>query len=147
MHMRLWIVYALLSAFFAALVALLAKKGFGDLGDLDTTLATTIRALIMAVFLVFISSYLHKFTLLHTIQNRDFVFIVLSGIAGALSWLCYFAALQHVPNTRVSAVAALDRLSVVFVLILSVLFLHEKITVIKLIGMVLITLGAIFMTV
>jgi len=145
--MRLWILYALLSAFFAALVALLAKKGFGNLGELDTTLATTIRALIMALFLVFVSGYLRKFTLLYTLQNREFWFIVLSGIAGALSWLCYFAALQNVPNTRVSAVAALDRLSVVFVLLLSVIFLHEKVTLIKLIGVVFITLGAIFMTV
>ena len=145
--MRLWVLYALSSAFFAALVALLAKKGFGNLGELDTTLATTVRALIMAVFLVLVSGYLHKFALLPKVQSRDFVFIFLSGIAGALSWLCYFAALQHVPNTRVSAVAALDRLSVVFVLVLSVLFLHEKITVIKLVGVVLITLGAIFMTV
>ena len=143
--MRLWILYALLSAFFAALVALLAKKGFGDLGTLDTTLATTIRALIMSLFLILVSVYLHKFALLGTIKSRDLIFIVLSGIAGALSWLCYFAALQQVPNSRVSAVVALDRLSLVFVLLLTALFLHEKITVIKLLGALLVTIGALLM--
>ena len=108
--MELWILYAILSAVFAALVAIFGKIG---LQNIDSTLATTIRSFVMALFLFLISLSLGKFSLLHTIKSRILYFIILSGIAGALSWLFYFFALK---TGAASGVAALDRLSVVLLL-------------------------------
>ncbi len=134
-----WIIFALLSAITAALVAIFGKIG---VSNLDSTLATTIRAIIMALFLVGASLLLGKFKLLSTIDSKALTFIILAGIAGALSWLFYFLALKLGPA---SGVAALDRLSVVFVLIFSVLFLAEKLTFNSALGAILITVGAILM--
>ena len=138
--MPLWIIYALLSAAFAALVAIFGKIG---IQNIDSTLATSIRAVVMAGFLVIVSLLLRKFQLLNTIHSKALVFIILSGLAGAMSWLFYFFALKHGP---VTGVAALDRLSVVFVLIFALLFLGQKFTWVSAIGAALITAGAILMT-
>jgi transporter family protein len=134
-----WIILSLLSAASASLVAVFGKIG---VSNLDSTLATTVRAIIMAFFLILISLFMGKFELIKTIDNRAMIFIILAGISGALSWLFYFFALKIGPA---SGVAALDRLSVVFVLILSILFLAEKLTLYKFLGALLITLGAILM--
>ena len=85
--MELWILYSLLSAVFAALVAILGKIG---LQNIDSTLATTIRSFVMALFLFFVALTLGKFNLIGTIKSKTLIFIVLSGISGALSWLFYF---------------------------------------------------------
>lgn len=135
-----WIFLALLSAIFAALVAIFGKIG---IKGIDTTLATSVRAVVMAVFLVGISLVLGKAKLLHTIEHRTLVFIIFSGIAGALSWLFYFFALKTGPAT---GVAALDRMSVVFVLILGALFLGEHLTWKTGLGGLFITAGAVLMT-
>lgn len=135
-----WIIFALLSAVFAALVGIFGKVG---IKGIDSTLATSVRGVVMAVFLVLVSLILGKAKLLHTIENRVLVFIILSGVAGALSWLFYFFALKTGP---VSGVAALDRLSVVFVLIIAALFLGEHLTWKTGIGGLLITAGAVLMT-
>lgn len=138
--MPVWIIYALLAAVFAALVAILGKVG---LEGLDTTLATTVRAVIMAAFLVIVSLLLGKSSLLGSITSKPLLFITASGIAGALSWLFYFFALKHGPA---SAVAALDRLSVVFVLILAILFLGEHLTWKTGLGAMLVAVGAVLMS-
>ncbi len=135
-----WIIYALLSAVFAALVAVFGKIG---IKNVDSTLATTVRAVVMAAFLVAVTTLIGKAKLLHTINSKALAFIILAGIAGAISWLFYFFALKNGPA---SGVAALDRLSVVFVLVFAVLFLGEGLTWKSGLGAVLITLGAIFMT-
>ncbi len=135
--MPIWILYALLSAVFAALVAIFGKVG---IKDLDTTLATTVRSFVMAAFLFFVSLSFGKLPLLRTIHQKAFLFIVLAGVAGALSWLCYFFALKY---GKASGVAAIDRLSVVFVLILAILFLSEKLTWQTGVGAILVTAGAI----
>lgn len=135
-----WIFFALLSALFAALVGIFGKVG---IKGIDSTLATSVRAVVMAVFLVVVSLALGKAKLLHTIENRVLLFIILSGVAGALSWLFYFFALKTGP---VSAVAALDRLSVVFVLIVAAIFLGEHLTWKTGLGGALITAGAILIT-
>ena len=135
-----WIIYALLSAAFAALVAIFGKIG---IQNIDSTLATTIRAIVMAGFLIVVALSLGKLPLLNTIHNKTLLFIVLSGVAGAMSWLFYFFALKNGPAT---GVAALDRLSVVFVLIFALLFLGQKFTWASAIGAALITVGAILMT-
>lgn len=139
--MLTWIFFALLSAVFAALVAILGKIG---IQNIDSTLATTVRAVIMAGFLTVTALLLGKGKLLSTIDSRALTFIALSGIAGALSWLAYFVALRTGPA---SAVAALDRLSVVFVLIFAVLLLSEQLTWKTGVGAALITIGAVLMTI
>lgn len=135
----MWIGYALLSAIFAALVAILGKIG---LKDIDSTLATTIRAVVMAVFLLGASLLLQKYSLIKTVGNQTLTFIILSGVAGALSWLFYFLALRYGP---VSGVAALDRLSVVFVVIFAALFLGEVFTIKSILGVILLILGALLL--
>lgn len=135
-----WIIFALLSAATAALVAIFGKIG---ISQVDSTLATSVRAVIMALFLVVVAGLLGKFKLLSTIDNKALTFIVLSGIAGALSWLFYFLALKNGPA---SGVAALDRLSVVFVVILAALFLGESLTWKSGLGAVLIAAGAFLLT-
>jgi len=135
----MWIIYALLAAVFAAAVAILGKIG---LKDVDSTLATTIRAVVMAIFLLGAAAILQKFSLFKTVSNQALIFIIFSGIAGALSWLFYFLALKHGP---VTGVAALDRLSVVFVVILAAMFLGEAFTVKSVAGLAFLVLGAILL--
>ena len=134
-----WIPLALLAAVFAALVAILGKVG---LQGIDTTLATTVRAVIMAGFLVIVSLSLGKLDFSSLPHGRALLFITLSGIAGALSWLAMFGALKIGPAP---GVAALDRLSVVFVLIFSILFLGTQFTWKAGLGAALIVAGALLM--
>ncbi len=134
-----WVTYAILSAVFAALVAIFGKIG---VANVDTTLATTVRSVIMAVFLVAAALTMGKASLLGSIHSRALTFIVLSGIAGAISWLFYFLALKNGPA---SGVAALDRSSVIFVLILALIFLGEKLTIKSGVGVSLVAVGAILM--
>lgn len=135
---KTWIFFAFLSALFAALVAIFGKIG---IKDIDSTLATTVRAVIMAAFLVMVSLFLGKGTLLSTINNKALLFIILAGVAGALSWLAYFYALKVGPA---SGVAVLDRFSVVLVVIMAALFLGEALTIKSIIGIVLVSLGLVF---
>jgi bacterial/archaeal transporter family protein len=136
----LWIAYALLAALFAALVAVLGKVG---LKEVDATLATAVRSVVMAGLLVTAALALGKAGKLGEISRRAFLFIVLSGAAGAASWLFYFLALRDGPAT---GVAALDRLSVVLVFVLAVLFLGEAFTLKAALGAVLVVAGAILLT-
>jgi transporter family protein len=138
--MQTWFIFAILSAVFAALVAIFGKIG---VSEIDSTLATTVRALIMAVFLTGLSLIIGKFKLISEIKSKTFLFIVMSGIAGALSWLFYFFALKNGP---VPGVAALDRLSIVFVVIFSVLILGDKLTWQVAAGAVLVTVGALLIS-
>jgi transporter family protein len=135
----MWILYALLSAGFAAAVAIFGKLG---LVGVDSTVATTVRAVVMAVFLTVVVLALQKVSLIKTLDNKALTFIVCSGIAGALSWLFYFLALKTGPATPVAAV---DRLSIVFVAILAALFLGEALTVKTIAGVLLIIGGAVLL--
>jgi bacterial/archaeal transporter family protein len=139
--MTSWIIFAILSAVFAALVAIFGKIG---LRDVDSTVATTIRAIIMAVFLVISSLVFGKWHDIGTISGKAFLFIALSGVAGAISWLFYFLSLKLGPA---SGVVALDRLSIVFVVILAALFLGETLSWKTGVGSILILGGAILMTI
>ena len=132
-----WILYAFLSAGFAALVAIFGKVG---IQNLDSTLATTVRAVIMAVFLLVVSISLGKLKdfSMSSFTGREWLFIVLAGIAGALSWLFYFFALKQGPAT---AVAAIDRTSVIFVALLAAVFLGELFGWKQGVGVILIALG------
>jgi bacterial/archaeal transporter family protein len=134
-----WIPLALLSALFAALVAVFGKVG---VAKVDPTLATAVRAVIMAAVLVVFALGIGRTSHLHELDRRALLFIVLSGLAGAASWLCYFIALRLGPAP---GVAALDRLSVVFVLIFALAFLGQAFTWKAAIGALLLTVGAILL--
>lgn len=137
----MWFVFALLSAVSAALVAIFGKLG---LTKVDSTLATTVRAVIMAVFLVGLSLMLRKFDNFstHTFSGRRWLFIILAGIAGAVSWLCYFTALRL---GLASKVAAIDRLSLIFVVLFSILILGETLRWKTALGALFMVGGAVLM--
>lgn len=135
-------IFAFLSAFTAALVAIFGKLG---LQSIDSTVATTIRSIIMAVFLILTSLVLKKFTgfSFSSLESRDWLWIILAGIAGAVSWLFYFAALKIGDASRM---ASIDRLSIVFIVILAALFLGEGFGWKAIAGAALMALGAILIT-
>ncbi len=137
-----WQLLAILSAVFASAVAIFGKIG---LSQVDSTLATSVRAVVMAVFLFFVAFGLGKFDNWQSISGKPLFYIILSGISGALSWLVYFYALKIAPVDKVSSVASLDKLSVVFVFIFSILFLGSKWSLKAGVGALLISIGAILM--
>ena len=137
--MRDYILYALLAAFFASLVPIFGKLG---LKDVNPTLATAVRAVIMAVFLVGVALASGS-TGVAEIDGRALLLITLSGLAGALSWLFYFMAIK---NGRVPAVIAIDKTSVALAIFLSWLVLGSRINLKTALGAVLIVIGAILVS-
>jgi len=117
-----WFILATLSALFAALVSIFAKIG---LQGVDSTVATAVRAIVMMLSIVIFVISIGKGPQLTQFTSKDMGFIVLSGIAGALSWLFYFAALKLADASKVAPV---DRASVLIVMVVAALFLGEKIT-------------------
>jgi len=134
-----WIVWALLSALFAAATALLAKVG---VEHVDSNLATAIRTSVVLVFAWGIALALGKHGEIRLLDRRTLLFLALSGIATGLSWLCYFRALQLGPASRV---APLDKLSVPLVMLFAWLLLDEKLNAPAIGGGLLITAGAVLM--
>jgi bacterial/archaeal transporter family protein len=132
-----WLFWAVLSAFFAGATAILAKIG---VGDIDSNLATAIRTTVILVFSWIIAFATTRGMELWSIGRKTWLFLILSGIATGLSWLCYFRALQL---GEVSKVAPIDKLSVVVAMVLSFAFLGEKLNLREGIGAGLIVLGAI----
>jgi bacterial/archaeal transporter family protein len=132
-----WLFWAVLSAFFAGATAILAKIG---VGDIDSNLATAIRTTVILVFSWIIAFATTRGIELWSIGRKTWLFLILSGIATGLSWLCYFRALQL---GEVSKVAPIDKLSVVVAMVLSFAFLGEKLNLREGIGAGLIVLGAI----
>ena len=135
----MWILYASLSAVAAALVAIFSKIG---LRDVDATLATIIRGVIMAVLLVLAGLAFKKFEgfSLSSFSSRAWIYIVLAAVAGASSWVLYFIALKAGPA---GSVAVLDKMSVVLVLIFAALFLGEAFTIKSVLGIVLTVAGTL----
>jgi bacterial/archaeal transporter family protein len=131
-----WFVWALLSAFFAGLTAVLAKVG---VQQIDSNLATAIRTVVILIF-AWAVALATKNQSISTINNRTWIFLILSGIATGLSWLCYFRALQL---GEASQVAPVDKLSVVVAIVLAAFFLHERVTWHHWVGGVLIFAGAV----
>jgi transporter family protein len=118
----MWWIYALLSAFFAALVAVFAKVG---IKGVDSDLATAIRTVVILLIAWGIVLAKGANRQLAGLTKQNWIFLILSGCATGLSWLFYFRALQL---GEVSKVAPIDKLSVALAIILSVIFLHEKLT-------------------
>jgi transporter family protein len=132
-----WLLWALLSAVFAAATALLAKVG---VSGIDSNLATAIRTTVVFVFAWAIAIGMEQHNAIAHIERRSWLFLVLSGLCTGLSWLCYFRALQMGPA---SSVAPIDKLSVVLVILFAWLFLGEHLSPLKIAGGSLITAGAI----
>jgi transporter family protein len=135
----MWLLFAILSAVFAALVAIFGKIG---LSKVDPIFATSIRSLVMFV-LVFLTAVVGKKINFSSLDRGSLFYIILSGLAGALSWIFYFIALKYGDASKVSAI---DRLSIVFVIILAGLFALEKFTLLKVAGALLITIGAVLIS-
>lgn len=135
----MWLLFALLSAVFAALTSILAKAG---IENVNSNLATAIRTMVvlgMAWGMVFLT---HAQGGLPEISRKSWIFLILSGLATGASWLCYYRAMQL---GEVSRVAPVDKLSVVITFVLAVVFLHERFTAKSLLGCILITAGALLM--
>jgi transporter family protein len=132
-----WLGWALLSAFFAGITAVLAKVG---VAGVDSNLATAIRTTVILLFAWAIALLSTRPAELTGLSGRTWLFLTLSGIATGLSWLCYFRALQL---GQASQVAPVDKLSVVFVLLFAALFLREPVTLRSGLGSLLIVAGAI----
>ena len=132
-----WLTWSLLSALFAGVTAILAKIG---VTGVDSNLATAVRTGVVLVFAWIIAFSTGAAGGIFELSKRTWLFLTLSGIATALSWLCYFRALQL---GNASSVAPVDKLSVVFVLAFAALFLGEALTAKTIIGGTLITAGAV----
>ena len=135
----MWLILALLSAVFAALTSILAKVGItGVNSNLATAIRTTV-VLFMSWGMVFLTNAQGGIS---SISQKSWVFLILSGLATGASWLFYYKALQI---GDVSKLVPIDKLSVVFTLILAFVFLHEKFTAKSLIGTLLLAAGTLVM--
>ena len=135
----MWLLFAILSAVFAALTSILAKIG---IEDVNSNLATAIRTVVVVALswgMVFIT---HAQSGLSEISRKSWIFLILSGVATGLSWLCYYRAIQI---GEVSKVVPIDKLSVVITLVLSFIFLHEEFTTKSAVGCVLIAAGTLLL--
>ena len=137
----MWLVFALLSAIFAALTSILAKMGIDGVNSNLATAIRTVVVVIMAWGMVFLTNTQSG---LSEISKKSWVFLILSGLATGASWLCYYRALQM---GEVSKVVPIDKLSIVFTMILAFLLLHEQFTVKSLIGCTLIGIGTFVMVI
>ena len=135
----MWMIFAILSAIFAALTSILAKVG---IDGVNSNLATAIRTVVVVfmswgmVFLTNTQSGISE------ISKKSWIFLILSGLATGASWLCYYRALQ---TGDASKVVPIDKLSVVITLVLAFVFLHEKFTAKSLVGCILIGAGTLIM--
>ena len=135
----MWLLFAILSAVFAALTSILAKIG---IDGVNSNLATAIRTVVVVVMswgMVFLT---HAQSGLSEISRKSWTFLILSGLATGASWLCYYKALQ---TGEASKVVPIDKLSVVITLILAFVFLHEEFTAKSLVGCILIAAGTLIM--
>lgn len=133
----MWLIFALLSAVFAAATSILAKVG---IENVDSNLATALRTVVvvaMAWGMVFIT---HAQGGITEIPKKSWIFLILSGLATGGSWLCYYKAIQL---GKVSQVAPIDKLSVVLTVVLAVIFLHEQANTKTIIGCALIAAGTL----
>jgi transporter family protein len=134
-----WRIYAIGSALFAAMTAIFGKVG---VAEINSDLATFLRTIIILIVSALVVWARHEWQRPEGLSGKGVLFLVLSGIATGLSWLCYYRALQLGPA---SAVAPIDKLSVVFVVIFAVAFLGERLTWRMGCGASLVALGAILM--
>src|SRR5580700_6501515 len=136
-----WRAFAIGSAFFAALTAIFGKVG---VSEMNSDLATFLRTIVILAVTALLICARHEWQRPDSLSAKGILFLVLSGIATGLSWLCYYRALQTGPASRV---APIDKLSVVFVVLFAVAFLGERLTWKVGFGSILVTVGAILMAI
>lgn len=136
-----WLIYAILSAVFAALTSILAKVGIQGVNSNLATAIRTVVVVIMSWVMVFVTNNQSG---IKSITSKSWIFLILSGLATGVSWLCYYKALQ---TGDVKQVVPIDKLSVVITLVLAFIFLHEQFTMKSLIGCILITAGTLVMVI
>ena len=134
---NLWWIYALLSAFFAALTTIFAKIG---IENVDANLATAIRTVVIVFMAWGIVIAKGTVTQLSTLSTRSLIFLVISGVATGLSWIFYFKSLQL---GKAAQVAPIDKSSVIMVILFSTIFLHEPLTLKVFLGGCLIVIGTL----
>lgn len=134
-EMSSWLLWAILSAVFAALTAIFAKIG---VQGIDSTAATFIRTLVIALILFVIVAAQQSMPPLSSISAKTYIFLVLSGLATGASWVCYFYALQLGDAARVTPI---DKFSVILVAILGATFLGERLSGVNWAGVVLTSIG------
>ena len=137
----MWLLFAILSAVFAALTSILAKVGIDNVNSNLATAIRTVVVVVMAWGMVFLTNT-HEGIL--EISKKSWIFLILSGMATGASWLCYYRAIQI---GEVSKVVPIDKLSVVITLVLAFIFLHEDFTIKSLIGCILIGVGTLVMVI
>lgn len=135
----MWVIFALLSAFFAGITAVLSKVG---IKNVNSDLGTAIRTIVVFVFAGLMVFVVDVWGGIMSITSKTLIFLVLSGLATGASWLCYFKALRL---GDVNKVASIDKSSTVLTMILAFIFLGEKITILKGICIILIGLGTYMM--
>lgn len=135
----MWLIFAILSAVFAALTSILAKVG---IEGVNSNLATAIRTMVVVIMAWGMVFLVHAQSGLSEISKKSWLFLILSGLTTGASWLCYYKALQI---GEASKVVPIDKLSVVITILLAFIFLHEQFTAKSLIGCVLIGLGTLIM--
>ena len=135
----MWFWLALGSAVFAALTSILAKVGIEGVGSNLATAIRTMVVVVMAWGMVFVT---HQESGIKLISQKSWIFLILSGLATGISWLCYYKALQI---GDASKVVPIDKLSVVITLVLAFVFLHEEFTTKSIIGCILIGAGTLMM--
>lgn len=136
---RMWLLFAIGSAVFAALTSILAKVGIENVNSNLATAIRTVVVVVMAWGMVFLT---HAQEGLSQISRRSWIFLILSGLATGISWLCYYKALQM---GEASKVVPIDKLSVILTLFLAFVFLHEQFTIKSLFGCVFIGVGTFLM--
>ena len=135
----MWLIYAVLSAVFAAATSILAKIGISNINSNLATAIRTVVVLALAWGMVFITGAHHG---IKDISGRSLLFLILSGVATGLSWLFYYKAIQM---GDVSKVVPIDKCSIVITMLFAFIFLKEVFTWKSIIGCVLITAGTVFM--
>ena len=135
----MWLLFAILSAVFAALTSILAKVGIEGVNSNLATAIRTVVVLIMAWGMVFLTNAQGG---IGQIEKKSWLFLILSGLATGASWLCYYKALQM---GEASKVVPIDKMSVVITLVLAFVFLHEQFTMKSLVGCTLIGVGTLIM--
>jgi len=132
-----WKLFAVGSAFFAGLTAILAKVG---VKDISSNLATLIRTIVIIVFLAILVGVRKEWENPFLLNRKSLLFLILSGIATGLSWLCYYRALKTGPA---SIVTPIDKLSLAFAVILAIIFLGERLNAFQWIGTFLVVAGTL----
>lgn len=136
-----WLIFSLFSAFFASITSLLAKIG---INNVDSNLATAIRTMIVLVIAWLIVFARKETKFIKNVTKKEFLFLVFSGLATGISWLCYYYAIK---NGQVSVVVPIDKLSILVTILFSLIVFKEKFSLKSYLGVILITIGTLLMAI